>query len=41
MSDTINIVLNNKKTITVSKNTTIQEIVLNNSDVCEYKICPK
>ncbi len=38
MSDTINIVLNDKKTITVSKNTTIQEIVLNNSDVCEYKI---
>ncbi len=38
MSDTIKIVLNDKKTITVNKNTTIREIVLNNSDVCEYKV---
>ena len=38
MSETVNIVLNKKKKITVNKNTTIKEIVLNNSDVCEYKI---
>lgn len=34
----INIVINNKKTIRVNKNTTIKEIILNNADVCEYKI---
>ncbi len=38
MNDTISVVLNNKKTITVNKDTTIKEIVFNNSDVCEYKI---
>ena len=38
MNSLINVVLNNKKTITVSPNTTIREIVLNNSDVCEYKV---
>ena len=38
MNSLINVVLNDKKTITVSPNTTIKEIVLNNSDVCEYKV---
>ena len=38
MNDTINVTLNNKKTITVKNNTTIKEIILNNSDVCDNKI---
>ena len=38
MNNMISVTLNNKKTITVNKNTTIREIVLSNSDVCDYKI---
>ena len=38
MDDLLEVVLNNKKIISVKKNTTIKEIVLNNSDLCEYKI---
>ena len=39
MKETIKVVLNNgKKTINVKNGTTIREIILNNADVCEYKI---
>ncbi len=38
MNDTIEVTLNNKKTIQVNNNTTIMELALNNSDLCQDKI---